>query len=532
MRKYGKYEKRPESKSVAVQLMKKEKTKQPEIKSVLLQTYFTSLLCLVLCVSMFLGTSYAWFISEVNNVENEIYVGTLKVGLYKDNESLINSTEKLFDGNVRWEPGYTYLETIKVTNEGDLAFNYELTFTDGTITDKSNAPLQAEKLKEVADYFAVWVWDYRANENAAPQTTSYTELITDGSGWDYVGSLADVLAGETVLDGTMVTVRKEGQEAAAINEGTTDGVATEDTYTIALHMKEDADASVMGHKISLNVKLIAYQMASNQEPDSFGNASYDNITVAANEKQLRTAMNNGGTVVLVSNIVLEDAVVIPSDVQTVLHLNGHNIFGNGVPGDSLIVNNGTLTIEGNGEIAMTFNGAEDNSKAVNAISNRGVLTVNSGTIRNTGTGNQIGYAIDNYNGAKLTVNGGNITASGSSYYDGIRLFCGDKETVVTVNDGQISSIWAQNPSTDKATQVKGTVIINSSISDTEDSGKVYYEHYTTVRVQKDVTVTVKPYGMLPNDTALTATEGDYTVHSIVRSAVPAQSETDSETGSE
>ena len=75
MKKYGKYEKRPEPKVIAKSPAKKA-DKQPKVKSMLLQTYFTSLLCLILCVTMFFGTSYAWFTSEVNNSANETYVGT------------------------------------------------------------------------------------------------------------------------------------------------------------------------------------------------------------------------------------------------------------------------------------------------------------------------------------------------------------------------------------------------------------------------------------------------------------------------
>ena len=123
MRKYGKYETRPEGTT----------EKQPKAKSMLLQTYLTSLLCMVLCVTMFFGTSYAWFTSEVNNTNNEIYIGTLDVELekqvgeeWKSLSELTDgvNTKKLFDSNSCWEPGYTALETIKVVNECDLAFMY------------------------------------------------------------------------------------------------------------------------------------------------------------------------------------------------------------------------------------------------------------------------------------------------------------------------------------------------------------------------------------------------------------------------
>ncbi len=217
--KYGKYEKRPEGAS----------EKQPKVKSMLLQAYFAGLLSLVLCVTMFFGTSYAWFTSEVNNTGNEIYVGTLKVGLYKDSTNLNGSDTKLFDGNIRWEPGYTALETITVRNEGDLAFKYVLNFTDGSLAAGSTAALET-----VAARFEVRV----CNGTASP--ASYAE-ITEENGWTQAVSLADLLTGQAVLSGEM-----EAAGAAA-------------TYTVALHMKEDADAEVMGEKISLNVKLIAYQ---------------------------------------------------------------------------------------------------------------------------------------------------------------------------------------------------------------------------------------------------------------------------------
>jgi len=470
-------------------------------------------------VTMFLGTSYAWFTSEVTNTGNEIYIGVLDVELEKQDKTdknkwySLSSTEvsgektynsyNLFDGSNHWEPNTTFTETIKVVNKGDLAFNYTLSFTDGS--GKANGTLTNDDWNTVAGYFDVWVYDHSAN-GKAPVVIPYTDFANQDSGWKSVGTLADVLAGRHVLEGTMDTVREDGQNESDINAGTLDGVATEKLYTIALHLRSDATSDVMGYKIGLNVKLVAYQMSS--EKDGLGNSNYDQLVNST--EALMAAVQNGGTIALVADIELENTeVTIPADVTATLDLNGHKITKNGDPSESIIVNNGNLTITGNGEIAMTFNGTVDNGKAVNAISNRGVLTINGGEISNTGTGNQIGYAIDNYNGATLVVNGGEITASGSSYYDGIRLFCGSNETVVTVNGGEISTIWAQNPSTNKATEVKGTVIVNGGTITT-----VYYENYTTVQVKEGVTATVTSYGAGSDNTKNELKDG-YTVYSFV-----------------
>ena len=493
MKKHGNYEKRPEGAA----------EKQPKVKSALLQAYFSSLLCMVLCVTMFLGTSYAWFTSEVSNAGNEIYIGVLKVELEKqladgtwaslsekENDS---SKTNLFNKDIRWEPGYTSLETVKVVNRGDLAFKYALHFTDGTITDGGD-------LSAVAGCFDVWVFNYRKNGNVGPVSSSYADITAQGSGWEYIGTLADALSGKAVLEEKIMETVRDKDAATPANPGTTDGVATEDLYTIALHMKEEAAtaAAVMGQKISLNVKLIAYQMG--KEQDSFGNR-YDQMVATADE--LKKACQNGGTIALAADINMSNTqAAIPAGVSAILDLNGHKITGKVDHAVSLITNEGNLTIQGDGQICVVFDGPVDNSKAVNAVSNKAVMTVNGGVISNTGTGNQIGYGIDNYNGAVLTVNGGEITASGSSAYDGIRLFCGSNDTVVTINDGNISSIWAQNTSANKATEVKGTVIVNGGAIAT-----VYYENYTTVKVADGVHANVTAYGAGSDKTAASTEDG-------------------------
>lgn len=283
MKKFGKYEKMR--------------------KNAIMKTYVTSLLCLVLCVSMFFGTSFAWFTSEVNNTNNEIYIGTLDVDLFKDNgldsekktvwADLASSNVNLFDDNIRWEPGYTTLETIKIVNKGDLAFNYVLNFTDGTITKTGETePSTTVKLEDVAKFFDVWVYDQTGK--GVPNLSSY-EGISVANGWTPVGSLADVLAGKAVLENKSMDVRDvratDPTAATAFNEGTTDGLKTEHTYTIALHMQEKATAEVMGFKLSLNVKLIAYQKAA--ESDSFGNTYDDNMVVVSDTKELQDALNSG-----------------------------------------------------------------------------------------------------------------------------------------------------------------------------------------------------------------------------------------------
>ena len=334
MRKYGKFERMPDG----------TRAKPPKVKNVLLQTYFTSLLCMVLCVSMFFGTSYAWFTSEVNNQGNEIYIGTLKAGLDKnvgtdgwkslsDKIDGVNVTN-LFDKNIRWEPGYTSLETIRVTNMGDLAFKYTLYFTDGQIANDTQSDLAA-----VAGNFDVWIFDHHANKEkteAVSNPANYDQ-ITEANGWTPIGTLADVLNGKAVLENKIMETVRDNNADTPTNPGTTDGVATTDTYTIALHMKESATGEgLMGKKIVLNVKLVAYQMG--HETDAFGNAAYDDAKFVTTAKELQAALDNatGNTVIRFANDIIGDV--------TVTQKEGINITLDGA-GNKF---NGVMTAFGNG----------------------------------------------------------------------------------------------------------------------------------------------------------------------------------------
>lgn len=315
MRKYGKYERRPEGTG--------EKPPKPE--NPLLQTYFTSLIGLLLCVTMFFGTTYAWFSSEVANTGNEIHIGMLDVELLKQvadgddadaepdyvslsetvvNNGVTSNKYNLFDNRVLWEPGYTALETVKIVDKGNLAFHYDLMFTLGE---------EYTALAAAAEWFDVWVYHDEANQ--IPVVGSYADITAQDSGWTRVGSLAQVLSGKSVFRGTMDSAEVFDKEAVH-------------TYTIALHMNgEDVETgreaelnSLMGKKIGLNVKLIAYQMGS--ETDDFGNGSYDDITPVADVDELQGALNAQGNALLTTNVAV-------TGLEQRVSMSGGTLDGNG-----------------------------------------------------------------------------------------------------------------------------------------------------------------------------------------------------------
>ena len=92
----------------------------------------TSVLSIALCLSMLIGTTFAWFTDTASTAVNKIQAGTLKVGLYKNEgctETAEGQTLKFQTADDReeilWEPGCTYaLEDVYIKNEGNLALDY------------------------------------------------------------------------------------------------------------------------------------------------------------------------------------------------------------------------------------------------------------------------------------------------------------------------------------------------------------------------------------------------------------------------
>lgn len=97
-----------------------------------------SLLIIAVCVVTIVGTSYAWFTDTASTSGNKIQAGTLDIKLEKstDGTSWVDAegqplnlvkAEGHENEKIYFEPGATYkLETIKVTNNGNLALKYKI----------------------------------------------------------------------------------------------------------------------------------------------------------------------------------------------------------------------------------------------------------------------------------------------------------------------------------------------------------------------------------------------------------------------
>ena len=104
----------------------------------------TSVMALVMCVVMLVGTTFAWFTDTASTAVNKIQAGNLNVALemwngekWVDAENqTLNFLQKQSDGSVKqeanilWEPGCTYeLPKLRVINKGNLALKYTIEIT-------------------------------------------------------------------------------------------------------------------------------------------------------------------------------------------------------------------------------------------------------------------------------------------------------------------------------------------------------------------------------------------------------------------
>ena len=264
----------------------------------------TSALSLLLCCTMLIGTTWAWFTDSVTSAGNKIQSGTLQVDLlvkggntdYTEYTSVKTDNKPIFNYDL-WEPGYTLVTNAKVVNNGTLALKYTLKFV-------SEDDIASQKLAEVIDVF------YASSEvSGIDSRTALNDKIADKT-LKPLGTLKDVFTqGEAVVMND--NLEPKGKENC------------EDFATIVLKMKEEAGNEYQNQTISaFDIQLLATQWT--YENDTFDNLYDDGLTPAENmvlqEKNgMVLGVTDDGDTVLIKNKadVTDQPVVIPEGVTVV-----------------------------------------------------------------------------------------------------------------------------------------------------------------------------------------------------------------------
>lgn len=220
------------------------------------------------------------------------------------------------------------------------------------------------------------------------------------------------------------------------------------------------------------------------------------VTTVSTVEELTAALAKGGTIVLTEDLELMDqAIVVNKGVEATLVLGGNTITGYSsaeTTSNQIHVKNGaSLTISGEGSVEFTAgtpdtDWGEGGSKpypgyANNTIRNEGKLVIDGATIANKTAAGGASYAIDNYPGADLIVNSGEILG-----YDkvAIRMFSGNANvaTSVTINGGVVEgkrAVWVHLPGDNAAVApLTNLTVTGGSLNSTDDPSADYLAIYS------------------------------------------------------
>ena len=207
-----------------------------------------SALSLLMCVSMLIGSTFAWFTDSVSSMRNVITAGNLDVELLANGQP-VDQTTKLFDEVELWEPGVVVYENLQVVNRGTLALKYEMQMIFGGEND-----FNGHKLSEVLQIAVIDKIEDGADRES---------VVAAAKASDTCGSLSDFF-----MSGTLVGKTSDTEKGVVIF-WEPQGAAIDNLYNVN-NGQSTSDGQPLN--IEFGVSLRATQAVS--ESDSFGN-DYD-----------------------------------------------------------------------------------------------------------------------------------------------------------------------------------------------------------------------------------------------------------------
>ena len=369
----------------------------------------TSVMALVMCVVMLVGTTFAWFTDTASTGVNKIVAGNLKVGFqYWNGEKYVDAKDAtLFSEDTLWEPGHTEVVYLKVINQGNLALKYRLN-TINTFEYQYAKNSDGDQIL-LSKYLKIGIAE---GKNAAEGTYASRE--------DAIAAV-----GNNTVDYTSYTKDSTLLPAAAGSESA-DYLAFVVYMPTTVGNEANWDASVRGSYgapwIRFNLALNATQVES--ERDSFGTDYDKNVpypVAGVDAKGTGEAIydeleKQNPSILLGADAARSFGWFVRYD--TTINLNGHSMTTNGYQSVIDVTANGDLTITGNGTVDAS--GGRDSVTAV-TVDHGGKLTIENGTFIGK-TGNSCIYNA-----------GGTVEIKGGT-------FKGDPQWTLNCLDGQSLTI--------------------------------------------------------------------------------------------
>ena len=256
-----------------------------------------SVLSLLLCITMLVGTTFAWFTDSVTSQNNIIKSGNLDIELeYWNGTKWVDVAGKSdILTNTLWEPGVTEVAYLRVANAGSLALKYQLGIN---IVDEVAGVNVAGKPFKLSDYI-----NFGVVENINGETGAYANREAAVAA---VTEAKKISAGYT-KPGTLYS------------EGTENAVS--EIYLALVVYMPTTVGNEANHdgtnvpQIDLGINVVATQTEA--EFDSFGN-NYDKDSTFPEVSNTTKAGNESATVAT-SNIKIEIPAGAPAgDYEKVL----------------------------------------------------------------------------------------------------------------------------------------------------------------------------------------------------------------------
>lgn len=438
----------------------------------------TSIVSVLLCVSMLVGTTFAWFTDEVVTGMNTIAAGNLDIELLADGNKVASNT-KLFDDVTLWEPGVVVYENLQVANVGTLALQYQMALNFGSEND-----LNGYKL---SDILKVAVIDKIA------QGATRTDVLAAAKASAQVGTLADfsmtgkLNAGESSTEQTVVIFWEpnandvDNRYNANNDKATSDGKPLHIEFGVKLFANQNTvekdsfdetydesavvpdGAAVVRSEEELIAALFvdqpifvaeAFGITGPIEISADRSISGNGATISRAPGYTGTIFSvSGGATLTLSNITVDGGAVW--DTSSLGQNSGATATGSliaTVGNGSVVLDAGTVLQNNDGAGAvnlatrgggsLTVNGASIlNNRAAGgaAIWGGGNITINAGSKINGNHATSIGGAIrmvDGYNNITFTMNGGEMNYNTSDGTGGA-IWGGNRSTYI-FNGGEMA----------------------------------------------------------------------------------------------
>ena len=204
----------------------------------------SSVMAMLICITMLIGTTFAWFTDKVTSSGNKIQAGTLDVQLLMYNGTdyvdISGDTSPIFgtgsiaqnnNAETLWEPGKTQVAYLAIKNNGKLALKYKVALDVDNVSNN---------LYEVMEYAIT------------PDATDANPVTA----W---------ISGTSVVAGTQFVADDVPLAVGATH-----------FFALSVHMKEEAGNTYQNGEVNFDLTVYAAQLSS--EDDSFDKTYDENAT--------------------------------------------------------------------------------------------------------------------------------------------------------------------------------------------------------------------------------------------------------------